>query len=302
MTAICAQCGVPFQPRSKVNKYCSTDCRWASRTQAPTGELQRSNRRNESRPTHFVVGDPQCKPGVPNDHMRWIGRYIAEKAQPNDVVINLGDHWDMPSLSMYDKGKKAAEGRRVKADIAAGDRGLDLLDEPLLDLQIRKVLLRGNHEDRISRACEMDASIDGFLSLDSLNTLDWEVHDFLEPVEIDGVVYSHYFYQPMTGKPYSGSIENRLKSIGHSFTMGHQQNLQYTLRFVNGQSQHALVLGATYQHDEDYKGPQGNAHWRGIAVCHHVENGSYDPKFVSLDSLCRRYEGHSLAQHKGREL
>ena len=99
----------------------------------------------------------------------------------------------------------------------------------------------------------------------------------------------------MTGKPYGGqNIETRLKTIGHTFSMGHQQTLMYGLRFVAGKSQHGLVAGACYLHDEDYKGPQGNAHWRGIIVKHQVKDGSYDPMFISLDYLCRRYEGSSL--------
>jgi len=106
----------------------------------------------------------------------------------------------------------------------------------------------------------------------------------------------------MTGNPFGGTIDARLKNIGHSFTMGHQQTLLYGLRYVNdeysGRSQHGLVAGACYLHDEDYKGPQGNAHWRGIIVKHQVCEGSYDPMFVSLDYLCRRYEGMSLERFK----
>lgn len=261
-------------------------------------------------PIHFVVPDTQAKKGVPNDHLQWIGRYIAEDFVGKPLtVIHLGDHYDMPSLSMYDKGKKAMEGRRYKVDIAAGNRAFALLNDPIqaaakdTDHPPRLVLLRGNHEDRITRAIEADAQLDGLLSLDDLETPGWEVHDFLEPVTIDGVVYAHYFYNPMSGRPYAGeNIKLRLKTLGHSFTQGHQQTLDYGLRFVNGQSQHGLVAGACYQHDEDYKGPQGNAHWRGVIVCHQVENGSYDPMMVSLDYLCRRFEGHRLSVHVGREL
>jgi hypothetical protein len=125
----------------------------------------------------------------------------------------------------------------------------------------------------------------------------WEVFPFLQPVNIDGIVYAHYFYNPMTGNPYGGNAKTRLNNIGHSFSMGHQQTLDYALRFVGDRSQHALIAGACYLHDEGYKGPQGNAHWRGLVVCHQVESGSYDPMFVSLDYLCRRYEGVRLVDY-----
>jgi hypothetical protein len=69
---------------------------------------------------------------------------------------------------------------------------------------------------------------------------------------------------------------------------------------VNGRSQHGLVAGACYLHDEDYKGPQGNAHWRGVLVKHEVRAGSYDLMQVSLDYLARRYEGMSLERFTER--
>jgi hypothetical protein len=57
------------------------------------------------------------------------------------------------------------------------------------------------------------------------------------------------------------------------------------------------VIGSSYLHDEDYLGPQGNDDWRGIVVCHQVEGGAYDPMFVSLDFLCRRYTGRRLEEY-----
>lgn len=260
--------------------------------------------------THLVIPDTQAKPGVPTAHLGWIGQYIVDKKP--DVVVHLGDHWDFPSLSFWDKGKKKMEGQRYCADVEAGNEALSILDGPLNEYNAKRRahkeaqylpdrrLLRGNHEERLTRAVEADAKLEGKLSLDDLESPGWQVHDFLEPVEIDGVVYSHYFYQPMTGNPFSGTIENRLRQIGHSFTMGHQQTLLYGLRFVAGRSQHGLVAGACYLHDEDYKGPQGNAHWRGVIVKHEVEGGSYDPMFVSLNYLCQRYEGVSLAEFQSK--
>jgi hypothetical protein len=78
--------------------------------------------------------------------------------------------------------------------------------------------------------------------------------------------------------------------------MGHQQVLDYAIRFVAGRSQHALIAGSCYLHHEKYLGEQGNHHWRGCIVKHQVEHGSYDPMFVSLDYLCRRFEGVPLAK------
>jgi hypothetical protein len=101
-----------------------------------------------------------------------------------------------------------------------------------------------------------------------------------------------------------GQALSRLKNIGHSFTMGHQQTLDYAVRFVgagdSAKSQHGLVAGAAYLHDEDYKGFQGNAHWRGVVVCHEVSEGSYDPMFVSMNYLCKKYEGVPLSKYTAK--
>lgn len=252
-------------------------------------------------PTHLVIPDTQVRPGVPTDHLRWIGQYALDR-EP-DTIVHLGDHWDMPSLSVYDRGKVQFEGRRYKADVQAGNAGLTLLDRSITWhnqrarkhlYEPRKVLLRGNHEQRIERAVADNPILEGQIGYDDLDTRDWEVHDFLKPVWIDGVAYAHYFYNPMTGNPYGGQVATRLKTIGHTFVMGHQQTLDYAIRFVGGKSHHGLVAGASYIHDEEYKGPQGNAHWRGVIVLHQVEDGSYDPMFVSLDFLSRKYEGMKL--------
>lgn len=256
---------------------------------------------------HLVIPDTQVRPGVPTDHLRWIGQYIAEK-QPG-VIVHLGDHWDMPSLSHWNSRLKA-EGTRYKADVQAGNEAFALLDGPTKELnrgksrrqkyRPRKVLLRGNHEDRISRYVEEHPEVEGWMSLDDLKSPGWEVVPFLEPVEIDGVWYCHYFYNPMSGRPYSGqSMDARLKTIGCSFTMGHQQTLMVGRREVaTGQIHRGLVAGSCYLHDEDYKGPQGNAHWRGVLVCNEVADGYYDLTEVSLNYLCTKYEGVSLEEFR----
>jgi hypothetical protein len=255
---------------------------------------------------HLVIPDTQIRPDVPDVHMEWIGQYIVDEFAGKPLtIIHLGDHWDMSSLSSYDRGKAQMEGRRVVADILAGNQAFDKLNWPLAahnkasrkKWNPRRVFLHGNHEDRITRAVETTPQLEGLLSLELLNVAEWgwEVHPFKNVVVIDGVSYSHYFYNPNTGRPYSGAnIETRLKTIGHSFTMGHQQGLKLGMVETTRSTHYGLVAGSCYLHDEEYKGPQGNSHWRGIVVCNQVEDGEYDPMPVSLDYLCRRYEGKRL--------
>lgn len=252
--------------------------------------------------THIVIPDAQVRPDVPTEHLAWAGWYIGEQVggRRNVSIVHLGDHWDMPSLSSYDRGKKAMEGRRYEDDIAAGGDAFAMLDgcirEAAPKWKPRKVFLFGNHEHRIVRAAEDNAQFDGKIGLHDCDTLDWERHDFLEPVWIDGVCYAHYFYNQNSGRPFGGTnVETRLKTIGHSFTMGHQQGLLYGVRSTMGGMQHGLVAGSFYQHSEEYRGPQATGEWRGIVVCHEVADGHYDPMFVSLDYLARRYGKRKVA-------
>ena len=102
---------------------------------------------------HIVIPDCQVKAGVPLAHLRWAGLYIAEKRP--DVVVQIGDFADMPSLSSYDVGKRSFEGRRYKRDIEAAKQAMGLLMEPIQaarGYKPRLELFLGNHEDRITRA------------------------------------------------------------------------------------------------------------------------------------------------------
>jgi len=70
----------------------------------------------------MVIPDIQAKPGVPDDHLEWIANYAIEKRP--DVIIQIGDWADMPSLSSYDKGKRSYEGRRYVKDCDAANNSL----------------------------------------------------------------------------------------------------------------------------------------------------------------------------------
>jgi len=59
---------------------------------------------------HLVIPDTQVKPEHSVKHLRWAGQYAADKKP--DVIIHIGDHWDMPSLSSYDVGTRV-----LKADV-----------------------------------------------------------------------------------------------------------------------------------------------------------------------------------------
>jgi len=250
---------------------------------------------------HFVIPDVQAKPGNDFTFLTRIGKYIVEKKP--DVVVCIGDFADMPSLSSYDVGKKTFEGRRYKSDIEAAHQGMEALMVPIWDYNKtakknhrerynpRFVLTLGNHEDRISRAVNSDAKLDGTIGIEDLNyeRFGWEVHPFLDVVVIDGIAYSHFFASGLLGRPCV-SATAQLHKKHMSCIAGHQQGFQVASSYrADGARLTSIIAGSCYEHNEDYMGPQGNKHWRGCLMLHEVKDGEFDMMPLSLDYLKRKY-------------
>ena len=254
----------------------------------------------------LCIPDTQCKPGVPLDHLTWAGKAICDYKP--DVVVHLGDHWDFPSLSSHDKpGSKYFEGKRYMADVEAGNIGMDMLLAPLKELQKtqkttkhkvykpRMVFLRGNHEHRLTRAVQSNPMLEGLMTYDHLNLKDWEVHDFLKPVFINGVGFSHYWPVGAMGRPAS-SAAVLVNKLHMSCVAGHQQGKQIAYgKRADGKSICGIIAGSYYQHDEDYMDQLSNTHWRGLLVMNEVEDGQFDELFLSINYLKAKYNDKKYA-------
>lgn len=248
------------------------------------------------KPTIFVIGDTQCKQGISLDYMHWVGSYISYKKP--DIIVHIGDHYDMASLSSYDKGQLKAEGRRVVEDIEAGDKGIEIIESYIAKIKgynPRKVVTLGNHEHRIDRYVNDNPELEGFMGTDQLAfaKYGWEVYPFLETATICGINFVHFVQNGMTGKPLGGTILTRLKNVGESFVMGHQQTLDHCIRYLplSGRAQIGVIIGACYEHMEDYKGVQGNHHFRGCVMLYECQDGFGLVKPVSLQHMKDQYLG-----------
>ena len=252
--------------------------------------------------THMVIPDVQAKPGNDFEFLRHVGQYMVDKKP--DVVVCIGDFADMPSLSSYDKGKKSFEGRRYLEDIKASQDAMETLLEPLSEYNRRarknkdklynprRILTLGNHEYRINRAVELQPELEGVLTIDALGYVGfgWEVHPFLEVVHVDGVAYSHYFTSGVLGRPVT-SARALLTKKHQSCVMGHVQTMDIATDYrADGTPILGLFAGCCYEHNEDYLGPQGNAHFRGIHMLYEVDNGSFYHHAVTLKYLRQKYQ------------
>lgn len=250
---------------------------------------------------HLVIPDTQCKPGVPLDHMRWAGLYAAKK-KPHRI-IHIGDHWDMSSLSSYDKGRRGFEGRRYNLDIEAGNKGMQLFMEPIAE-EMERCFERGeewaptfdfaagNHEWRVIRATQESPELDGTIGYKDFMLDGWTFHDYLEVFTLDGVAYSHFFTSGTMGRPVT-TARALLTKKHVSCVMGHVQRYEAAMDYdVRGKRITGLFAGCYYQHDEEYLNPQGNnSTWRGIHVLYGVKDGEFTHNSVDLSYLKDRFEG-----------
>lgn len=250
---------------------------------------------------HLVIPDTQCRPGDDFGYLTALGNFIVAK-RPEHIIM-LGDHADMPSLSSYDVGKKSFEGRRYLADIEAAKDAMATLLRPLNDSNAKAkkghrerytpkmTLTLGNHENRINRAVNDDAKLEGVLSINHLDYpgFGWDVHDFLDVVVIDGVAYSHYYVTGVACRP-AGSAAAQLRRTNMSSIAGHQQGLQIaTAQRADGKRLTSVIAGSFYEHAEDYLGPQGNQHYRGVLMLYDVNDGEFNLVPVPLKYLKEKY-------------
>lgn len=243
---------------------------------------------------HLIIPDAQIKPESKTDHIKWAGEAILEYRP--DVVICLGDWWDLPSLNSHaEKGSVELEGTRYLKDISAGNAAFKMLNSYFKKTRSktwkpRKIFLEGNHENRANRIANNDPKWKGIIGSHNCQTLDWERFPFLKIVEVNGIKYCHYFPNPFSGKPIGGTIVNRLNAIGTSFVQGHQQGFLYASKQYPDHVKHGLVAGRFYLEHESYRPADVQAQeWNGIVVLNGVKKGDYDLMPLRMDYLRRKY-------------
>lgn len=250
--------------------------------------------------SHLIIPDPHAHPDHSNERFTYLGSLVCD-LKP-DVVICIGDWADMPSLCSYDKGTKGFEGRRYKHDIATAIDAQEKFFEPIRKRKKklpRFIMLIGNHEHRIDTAINKDVSqLDGLISLADLQYRDfgWEVVDYegATPgvIDIDGVAYAHYHSSGVMGRPISGlhPAYSLLQKGYTSATQGHIHTTDYCVRTnFSGKSVHGMVVGCYVDYFCDFAGVANHLWWRGVVVKENVEDGCYDPRWISLERIKNEY-------------
>lgn len=254
------------------------------------------------RNSHLVIPDPHSHPDHPNDRADWIGKLIAD-LKP-EVIINLGDGADMASLSSYDKGKGSFHGRTYQKDIDAFLDFEDRLWEPMRRMKKkrpRRIFLEGNHEHRIKKAVDSMPEYEGSRYGISFKDLDLD-HYYDDVVEykgqtpgiitVDGVSYAHYFISGVMARSVGGehAAYSLITKNFTSCTQGHSHTLDFSVRTDTfGNKVMGLVAGVGIDYTADWAGHANDLWWKGVIFKRHVEDGVYDPQFISMEALKKEY-------------
>lgn len=243
--------------------------------------------------THLIIGDSHAHPDFSNERFTWLGKLIHD-VRPT-TVVNIGDLADMASLCFHSKPIEL-EGARYKKDCEAA---IDAQERMFHEVRKHKkklprfVWTLGNHDIRAQRFVEANPVFEGIVQNKDIGFEDypWEVVPFLEPIDIDGIDYAHYFPSGIMGRPIGGThpAYTTIKKRNKSATSGHSHVLDYKVDRTPGRSLMGLVVGNFIGFNMGYAG-QANDMWTdGIAICHNVDDGLYDLEWISMARIKNEY-------------
>lgn len=242
---------------------------------------------------HLIIGDSHAHPDYNNERFTQLGKLIHD-VKP-DVVVNIGDLADMASLCFHSKPLEL-EGARYSADCNAARDAQDRLFHEVRKAKKklpRFVWTLGNHDIRAQRFVEANPIFEGHVRNEDIGYTDypWEVYPFLDPVNIDGIDYAHYFTSGVMGRPIGGQHPawTIIKKRNSSATAGHSHVLDYKIDKTPGRSLMGLVTGNFIDYRAGYAGPANDMWSNGIAVCDNVEDGLYDFRWISMNQIKKEY-------------
>lgn len=256
----------------------------------------------------LIIGDSHAKPGVSNERFGWAAEYAFDKRA--DIVVDMGDWADMPSLSSYDIGKKSYEGRRYIKDIQAAvdarevfHRSLERCNKKLSaghksKYAPEKISLGGNHDEgRIVKVVEGDPKLEGLIGIKDLQhaKYGWKYSPFRTPVSIQGFTFCHYFTSGIMGRPIGGEMPS-LSILRKQFTScvsahSHLFDIAHRTR-PDGSRIWGIVAGCFLAEDqwEEYAAEANKLWFRGLILLRGVENGDFEAlETITVKELGSRY-------------
>jgi len=249
--------------------------------------------------TYLIVPDPHAHFEHDNLRADYLANLIID-IRP-DVVVNMGDQFDMPSLSDYDKGKRSFHGKSYKKDIEAGLEFHDRMWGPVRATKKKmpyRVVLEGNHEHRVERALDLSPELAGTIGFSDYGFSEF-YHDVVRYdgqlpgiFKSDGILFSHYFPTGVSGRPMGGISPARMMAQKNkvSCVASHIHTLDFfSEKNIDDKVINCLIAGCYQDYINDWAGPIGKFWRAGVAVLRNVEDGNFDFQWISLESLKKAY-------------
>ena len=253
--------------------------------------------------TAVVFSCAHATPEVKNERFGWLGKFLYD-LKP-DYVVDLGDGADMKSLNSYDtRYPKQLVNQSYELDIASyldsQERIRHLFKKAKKKMPIW-IGFEGNHEHRIKRAIQHDPRLEGdkygisFSHLETKYFFD-EYHEYENGApsikHYDGVSYAHYFATGNFGSAVSGTHHaySLLQQRHMSSTCGHSHKRSIYIKdgaYPKGII--GLVAGCYKGAEEKWAGQANQDWWKGVVIKRNIDQGMYDPEFVSLERLKELY-------------
>jgi hypothetical protein len=209
-----------------------------------------------------------------------------------DILVDGGDHLDLPYISSFNKEKLLLlEGKRLKEDFDALSDELAILRQSC----DRMLFLEGNHEERLKRAIEKQPLLQGMAELESnidFKGLDIEYYPLLkQPVKIGKL---HFLHGSYTGLHHAK--KHLLKFMGN-LCYGHVHEFQSYYQGIplRNDEMGANSIGILSSKNPDYlKGKP--AHWQnGFAVIYFTDKGYYNLYPIIMTKRKFIFEGKEYA-------
>ena len=244
-----------------------------------------------------AIGDTHWKPGMDMDHMRWIGRYVAEVRPDN--VVHIGDALDCESCEFHSAPGSASQVKRpsFQDDISTGEDALFEYHKEIAVGEIPHDVTLGNHEFRVWRYEEIAPNLAGTLTLQLeqfFNRYRWRITPYRHWLFMEGVGFTHVpmsiMQKPIGGRYPENTIGNQST---HSIVFGHtHRNNNVTVPKIGINNSITITnLGSAMPHG--YVAPYADGATTGLTygiVDMRIRGGRVEsPKFVSILELKEKY-------------
>lgn len=255
-----------------------------------------------------MIPDSHALPEYDNYRYELAGRF-AEERQPT-YIVNIGDHYDMPSASSY-MGEESAEAQiaDIDEDIACGDEAWEIFEGAYKGNAKRHFTL-GNHEARLDQLGQQRARFRRPLSSQMCcrkpRELGWVCHAYGQVIDIESIAIAHNMVSGTMGRPIGGEMLARtliLKGmesciVGHSHTLMHYEMTSVLRRKLFG-----LSVGCFTHKDfgkrsgrsirDKYAARTNHMWWNGLIFIDGLDGkGYYDRiEFITQRELAREISG-----------